>query len=88
MHPTPSGYAGTILKRVDALRDSLIVEVGKIRPQAGDMIIVRPKNNDIAFPAQYIQWVADTLSQVYPNNQIMVLPDNLLNISLEKGTQK
>ena len=70
--------------RVEMLRQDLQVEMERINPQPGEIVVVRPKSDDIVFSDNYRNWVVSVLHHLRPDVQIMVLTDNNINIAVEK----
>lgn len=75
---------GENYSKIEALKKDLQCEIEAVNPKRGDIIIVKPKSDEIAFPDSYRNWIIDVLHKLRPDVQIMVMIDNQIDISIKK----
>jgi hypothetical protein len=67
--------------RVEALREDLRVDVKKLTPAKGDVLIVSPRNPRYILSEQYVEFLHDGLKKVANGASVIIATDQLSKLN-------
>ncbi len=81
MQPVESvGTASETDSRIEALREDLRVDIRKLTPTKGDVLVVSAKNPNYILSDQYIQFLGDNLQPI-ANGAYIIIGDHMSKLS-------
>lgn len=75
------GNETSAVNRIEALRDDLRVDVKKLTPTKGDLLIVSPRNPRYIFTQQYAAFLGDALTKCSNGAAVIIALDQLSKIN-------